>query len=274
MLRPQWILALVLALLVAGAFAWLGRWQLERAVQSNVAATGASETVVPLSTVARPGSAIRDDVTGQKVTVRGTFSAADYRLVGDRLNKGAVGYWVVGHLTVDRENAGQTSTVALAVARGWSASRDAATSAMRALARAGDEPVVLTGRLLPTEAPVPPDPKGDPQAMTTVSVAALINVWSEMDNADAYEAYLVQKGAPAGLTAIDSPPPIAQNTVNWLNIFYAVEWVVFAGFAVYMWYRLTKDAYERAVEEANGPSAGSGTEVGRGTGESSRTEGP
>lgn len=265
MLRPRWILALLLALLVAGAFAWLGRWQLERAVQSNVAATGASETVVPLTTVAQPGSPIRDDVTGQRVTVRGTFSATDYRLIGDRLNKGESGYWVVGHFTVENEDAGQTQTsagvapVALAVARGWSPSRDAATAAMHTLARAGDEKVALTGRLLPTEAPVPPDPKGDPQAMSTVSVAALINVWSDMDNSEAYEAYLVQQHPPAGLTAIDSPAPIAQTTVNWLNIFYAVEWVVFAGFAVYMWYRLTKDAYERAVEEAEDRSAGSGT---------------
>jgi hypothetical protein len=37
--------------------------------------------------------------------------------------------------------------------------------------------------------------------------------------------------------------------VNWLNIFYAAEWAIFAGFAFYLWYRLAKDAWEREVEE-------------------------
>jgi surfeit locus 1 family protein len=33
-------------------------------------------------------------------------------------------------------------------------------------------------------------------------------------------------------------------------VFYAIEWVVFAGFAVYLWYRLVKDQYEREMEDA------------------------
>ncbi len=38
-------------------------------------------------------------------------------------------------------------------------------------------------------------------------------------------------------------------TLNLLNVFYAVEWVLFAGFAIYLWYRLVRDAVERAEEE-------------------------
>ena len=37
--------------------------------------------------------------------------------------------------------------------------------------------------------------------------------------------------------------------MNWLNIFYAAEWAVFAGFAFYLWYRLAKDAWEKEVED-------------------------
>jgi membrane protein implicated in regulation of membrane protease activity len=58
----------------------------------------------------------------------------------------------------------------------------------------------------------------------------------------------VQNVPPAGLVAIDSPPPIQQQTVNWLNIFYAAEWAIFAGFAVFFWYRLVKDAKEKEDE--------------------------
>ena len=38
--------------------------------------------------------------------------------------------------------------------------------------------------------------------------------------------------------------------MNWLNVFYAGEWVVFAGFAVYFWFRLTRDAWEKEHELA------------------------
>jgi hypothetical protein len=65
---------------------------------------------------------------------------------------------------------------------------------------------------------------------------------------DVYASYVVQRGAPDGLTQIDSPPPIAQTELNWLNIFYAAEWIIFAGFAVFLWYRLVKDAKQREDE--------------------------
>ena len=52
-----------------------------------------------------------------------------------------------------------------------------------------------------------------------------------------------------GLTDIISPPPAEPESVNWLNVFYAIEWAVFAGFAFYLWYRLARDARERELEE-------------------------
>jgi hypothetical protein len=30
--------------------------------------------------------------------------------------------------------------------------------------------------------------------------------------------------------------------VNWLTLFYALEWALFAGFAVFLWWRLVEDA--------------------------------
>ena len=60
----------------------------------------------------------------------------------------------------------------------------------------------------------------------------------------------MRRAAPAGLARpISSPAPAEASTVNWLNIFYAVEWAVFAGFAFYLWYRLARDAWENELEE-------------------------
>jgi len=68
--------------------------------------------------------------------------------------------------------------------------------------------------------------------------------------------------AAPGLTRIDSPKPSSDVEVNLLNIFYAVEWVVFAGFAIFLWYRLVRDAWEREQEEAAEASAAEGTAAG------------
>ena len=55
---------------------------------------------------------------------------------------------------------------------------------------------------------------------------------------------------PAGLDADRFAAARSQQTeLNWLNIFYAAEWIIFAGFAVFLWYRLVKDAKEREDEE-------------------------
>ena len=34
-----------------------------------------------------------------------------------------------------------------------------------------------------------------------------------------------------------------------MNIFYAIEWVVFAGFSVFLWWRLVADAHRRSFED-------------------------
>ena len=59
-----------------------------------------------------------------------------------------------------------------------------------------------------------------------------------------YSGYVVADEAPSGLETIYSPPPKTEVSLNLLNVFYAVEWVIFAGFAVFLWYRLVKDAWE------------------------------
>ena len=65
-----------------------------------------------------------------------------------------------------------------------------------------------------------------------------------------YGGYLVLDQAPQGLASIVTVPPETDRELNWLNIFYAAEWVIFALFALYLWYRLVKDVWERELEEA------------------------
>ena len=40
-------------------------------------------------------------------------------------------------------------------------------------------------------------------------------------------------------------PPNREVSLNLLNVFYAAEWVIFAGFAVFLWWRLVRDEWEK-----------------------------
>ncbi|GAA1645484.1 SURF1 family cytochrome oxidase biogenesis protein [Microbacterium flavum] len=256
MLRPWWIGMLVFALAVAAVFAWLGQWQLGRAIDTDPPPPGATEQVRPITDVVAPGAYLPEPLVGQQVSVAGHFVRGDFLVVSSRFNDGQEGYWVTGQLRVD-PSATVPEPTSLAVALGWSADRAAADAAAVALdARAGD-PVQLTGRLISDEGPVRP-PVGAPATeMTRMSPAALLGWWHDAGGLNVYRPYLVAGGGagadtgadlPHGLVAIDSPAPAEGSNVNWLNIFYAVEWAIFAGFAFYMWYRLARDAWEKEVE--------------------------
>lgn len=263
MLRPRWVLALLAALAVAAGFALLGQWQLERAVEQAVVVERPTEEVRPLSVVARPDGPTEQAATGQRVEVAGTFVPGDTVIVEGRLNDGVQGYWVVAHLEVTDAAPG-----GLPVALGWTADADAAQAAadrFDADAEAGGESTVV-GRFLPSEAPVAPGDDDDPFAMTTVAVAQLINLWADYDDRPVYFGYVTSAEPVAGLEAISSPPPEQSVELNWLNVFYAVEWVVFAGFAVFLWYRLVRDAVQREREEAEEAAASGSASHGATTG--------
>ncbi|MDR6906747.1 cytochrome oxidase assembly protein ShyY1 [Agromyces sp. 3263] len=247
MLRPRWVLALLLALGIAAAFALLGQWQLERAVEQAVVVERPTEEVRPLADVAQPDGPTLQASTGQRVEVSGTFVPGDTVVVEGRLNDGVMGYWPVAHLEVTDATPG-----GLPVALGWTDDLDTAREAAArfdADVAAGDE-VTVVGRFLPSEAPIAPEDDQDPLAIRSVAVAQLINVWTDYDDRPVYFAYVTAAEPIAGLDAISSPPPEESVELNWLNIFYAVEWAVFAGFAIFLWYRLVRDAVERERDEA------------------------
>lgn len=250
MVRPKWIAALLLALAVAAAFAWLGQWQLERAVESGHVVEHPTETVKPLDDIATVNSPPTTAGVGQLVLADGVFAQQDYGTLVGRLNNGTAGYWVIARFTPSSDDR-DGRTAQLAVARGWAPTQQKAEAAIARLKSERPTTVTLVGRLLPSEAPEAPKAGGDPFAMKDMSVAALVNRWHGIGDSDIYSSYLVEHGTPpAGLDAIYSPPPIEQATVNWLNIFYAAEWAIFAGFAIFLWYRLVKDAWEKQREDA------------------------
>ncbi|UYN83353.1 MAG: hypothetical protein KIT89_11760 [Microcella sp.] len=237
--RPRWIVALLLALGVAAAFAALGQWQLERSLETAVVDERDTETPVPLSTLAEPQQVMTSEASGRIVTVEGAWVDGDEVIVTGRLSgaggagagasgsEGAPGDWVVRHFVAD-------DGASLAVVVGF-----VQPGAGIPTLPTGEQSI--TGRYVPSESPQLSDFESGERSM--ISVAELINLWAGVDTV--YSGYLVLDTAPAGLETVAAPAPELGVEVNLLNLFYAIEWVIFGGFAVYLWWRLVRDEQEK-----------------------------
>lgn len=249
-LKPRWIAGLIFALLLSGVFVLLSQWQLSRSAQHEPPAPSSIEEVKPLVDVLQPGQFFPGSVSDQMVTATGAYDPSKQVLVEGRLYNNQKGFWIVSAFAVNDaptlKGAGASPKTWIPVARGWVA--DAA--------QAGPPPsgtITVTGRLIPSEAPLPNVDAG-PDRASAVSTAELINKWE----VSSYQGFIAATTEVAGgaqiplgddVKALNIPPQPPAEQVNWLNLFYAVEWVVFAGFSIFIWWRLVKDDYRRDWEE-------------------------
>lgn len=228
-LRPRWLALLALALVLASAFAALGSWQLGRSRDQ------AGDEPVPTGTVrlqelVEPQTAFTGALLGRTVEVTGELGAPTLRVEGRALD-GERGAWVLNPMVVSTGDA----TATLPVVRGW------VPDGARAPAPPSGE-VTLTGRLEPSEAPTgeTPSTAGASTVVSSVSSADLLNRWGQ----PIYTGFLVTDvPVPAdGLTAIP-PAPVDDRGFALQNVSYALQWWVFALFAVFIWWRLVRDAH-------------------------------
>lgn len=248
-LKPQWILALIGALLVATGFVLLSQWQFSRSQEAPPPPPSTTEKAVPLTKHFTPGTVMFASTADQVVRASGRFLPDRQVLVNNRVEDGQTGYWVVAAFAVD----GAPGDATIPVVRGWQP-EDTPPAA------APPGRLTLTGRLLPTEAPIDGPRKDD--TYSSLSAAELMNVW----DVPSYSGFIVAfdvttaDGAPAGAQAsglqpVTVGPQPQERPVNWLNIFYGIEWVVFAGFAVFLWWRLVADDYRRQQEDLEDQAA-------------------
>ncbi|HET7784180.1 SURF1 family protein [Pseudarthrobacter oxydans] len=253
-LKPRWIAGFVFAIAISGVFVLLSQWQFGRSTRPEIPANPATEQVRPLTETLQPGEFFHGTDADQMVSAEGSYDPAKQLLVPGRLHDGRPGYWVVTAFAVS--GAPTLSGVAaspqtwIPVARGWVADRAAAPAPPSGILQ-------LTGRLLPSEAPVP-GTAPRPGEATAVSVAELINYW-EVSSYPGFVAATAEitggedvspAAVPGELLPLNIGPQPPAQQINWLNLFYSLEWVVFAGFALFIWWRLVKDDYHRDLEDS------------------------
>ncbi|MDI2127874.1 SURF1 family protein [Yinghuangia seranimata] len=252
LLQPRWLAFHVLVLVAVPVCAALGLWQFHRYGEHKGSGTVAEEKVAADPAVAlkdrlRGGTAVGGDDRGHTVFADGRYDTAHQLLVPGREIDGRTGSYV---LTPLQQPGGGP---ALLVVRGWVPG----TPDTPPTAPAGD--VRITGRLELSETEhgsgidrITGLPAGQ---VSLISTPELVNVLP-YPLYDGYVALTAQEpAADQGLLAV---PPAKEQTSGgmsgraWQNLGYTAQWFVFAGAAVFLWWRVVKRELEerREAEEA------------------------
>jgi len=215
----RWVGALLLSLALAAGFAWLGQWQIER-------------TFVPGVPVALPI---------EKVSV--TPDPSQVFIIKNRYQADQNGYWVICNSTTEQ---GASLTLALGWAKDLATAEQVREKTMQSVQIQALRS--FSGMKLSPEAPERTR-ESSGYVIETLSPAQLVNLYSP-DRPIASESYFFALASQADIAAITTSseleaiyiePGKGGTDINWLTAFYAIEWIAFSYFAVFLWWRLVRD---------------------------------
>jgi len=236
LLRPHLLAVHLFALAAIAVCVIAGLWQLDvyESEQSDQADALASAPPVPLTSALGPDAGLTNDLVGAPVTAEGQYAPdAQQFLVTDRSRQGRSGYWVVSPLVIDNGSA-------ILVVRGWTPNASAPP--------VPTTPVTVTGALQPGEEPGVDSLPGPNGTVDSIRIPSLVGVMPF----DLYSAVLIrtaeQPKPTDGLAPVDTSAPAVPWTDGLRNLAYALQWWVFAAFAVFMWWRVCADVIARRQE--------------------------
>ncbi|MEU6573369.1 SURF1 family protein [Streptomyces sp. NPDC046805] len=245
LLTPRWWGINVFVLLAIPFCIFMGSWQLSRfeaRVQDHRSAT--EQAASARSEAARPLAEllpVDQRTSGRRATATGRYGKQ--LLVPDRQLDGKRGFYV---LTLLRTGSGQ----ALPVVRGWLPGT--ADPAKVPAPPSGE--VTVTGALQASETPGDNGVdarSGLPSGQTSaISSASLVNLVPYR----VYDAWITLGKGDSGMTAVPASAPTGTglDLKAFQNLGYTGEWFVFAGFVVFMWFRLVRREAEFARDAALG----------------------
>ena len=224
---PRWLALHVAVLVAVAGCALLGAWQLDRARdqrdQSARPASNADLAPAALDAVLPPGGSLRLDDVGRRVEVSGTYDAEAQLVVPGRQVGGETGSLVLAPLVTDDGSA-------VVVVRGWRSGPAAAPP---------PPPVGLvtvSGWLGASEAP--PGTRVLPAGeVGSIHLPTLVNLvpYALRGGFVAATAQTPPTGTVAALVEIPAPRRIEGGRLPLQNVFYAIEWWVFALAAMALW---------------------------------------
>ena len=246
--KPKWLGLLAAVLIVGYGFVVLGLWQMNVAredAEQQAIREAAERPIVQLDQVMPPHAAFPTDGSNRRVTVTGHYEPVRQVLVVDRRLRGQTGWWVVVPFVVDSTGA------RIPIVRGF-----VATASGRLPVTT--ETVTITGSLAPSESPTPSKKVLGPGEIGSVDVPALLNSWG----GEIYNGFLFAveespnpsdvgaAGAAASGGMERVPPPDLPSGVTLRNAAYALQWWIFAVFALWMWWKMVRDDHRRSLISA------------------------
>ncbi|WP_276204654.1 SURF1 family protein [Streptomyces kanamyceticus] len=250
LLTPRWWGINVFVVLAIPFCIFMGSWQLGRfedRVQAHESAKDqAAEQSQERSAAAKEGSGAKarpldallpvdKETSGEQTRVTGRYG--EQLLVPDRELDDKSGFYV---LTLLRTDSGKS----LPVVRGWLPGD--ADAAKAPAAPKGE--VTVTGSLQASESPGSNGvsaagglPKGQ---LGAISSASLVNLVPD----DMYDAWVTLDKGDSGMKAVPASAPngTGLDLKAFQNLGYTGEWFVFAGFVLFMWFRLLRREAEFA----------------------------
>ncbi|MFF2921910.1 SURF1 family protein [Streptomyces celluloflavus] len=262
LLTPRWWGINVFAVLAIPFCVFMGSWQLSRfearvdthqqqevrAADAKAAAARPLDSLLPVDTV----------TSGRQAGARGHYDTDHQLLVPGRTLEDKQGkrqgFYVLTLLRTDHGKA-------LPVVRGWLPGDPGNRADAAKVPAPPKGEVTVTGALQASEnqssTGVHADGGLPPGQLGMISAASLVNIVPY----DVYDAWITLTDAQAPLRAV--PPAAAQGTgldlKAFQNLGYTGEWFVFAGFVVFMWFRLFRREAEAARDAALGIAPADGT---------------
>jgi cytochrome oxidase assembly protein ShyY1 len=236
-LRPRFLGLLALMVVATLVCGLLATWQWDRAHRALTEQTGQDRSLGQLQDVVEPGKAVTNALAGGIVEAQGEYDPDQQVLVPGRRIDGQEAVIVVTALHV-RTSDGDEAL--LPVARGWI-----------------DEDAVMgeDGEVDPSRAPAPPTGTVTVSGRLEASESAsngledgvaqeiatplLVNEWGS----PMYAGYVGQTASADGLQGLPAAESAFSSGLNWQNLGYALQWVLFGGFFLYLWWRSVRTAY-------------------------------
>lgn len=229
--RKVVVATLVMLMALVGT-SWLGLWQYSVAYRHELAQQVSKLPERQLTDITAIGSYLRESDYGRRVSARGQLDCSRSVIVGE-----STPLWLACPLELS-----DGSLAAVVV--GLAPAERLALSARE---------VSVTGRVQPsqdTTAPPAIYPRPAPKRVDLLGTAELTQRWSS----DVRDGFVVASAkssrelglAPVQLDSLAYPP----QGIELRNLFYAWQWWLFAGFALFLWARYLRDEWRLVSADA------------------------
>lgn len=236
-LRPRFLGMLALMVAATVVCGLLATWQWDRAHQVLTDQAAEPAQLGDIRGVLEVGDPVTNEIAGETVTATGSFVPGEQLLVPGRNVEGTEAVLVISSLRVELDDG---TSARLPVARGWLPAAEVTDADGRidpALVPAAPQgEIEISGRLEASEAA-----SGGVEGSVVREIATplLVNEWG----APMYAGYVSLDEPVGALRALPAAESDFSRGLNWQNIGYSFQWVIFGGFFLFLWWRSVRATY-------------------------------